>query len=443
MQEKYKFAQTEKMQEKKKRIAFKTLGCRLNHYETDSIATQFGEGDYEIVPFEETADIYLINSCTVTHESDKKVKTYIKRAHRKNQEAMTVVMGCMANSEKESLKARKDVSLVIENEKKSYVHSLIDAQVKGELFDWEHLAENRFNYGIAAPLFHTRSLIKIQDGCDNFCSFCIIPQVRGRAVSRPAAAVLENIKQLIAAGYKEIVITGVNIGRYQSDGLNFEGLLRQILTLEGDFRVRISSLEPDGFSDDFYKLFLHPKLTPHLHLCLQSGSDKILKAMRRMYDVQQFRTVVKTLRKHIPHFNFTTDIIVGFPGETQEDFEQTLQLIQELNFGHVHTFKYSKRKRTKAANMKEQIPEHIKSKRSEQVRLLANKLQENYRKQFVGKTLKVLTESVSEEHATGYSENFVPVKIIGNNLVANTFYELTITQIHKNNETILQGTISG
>ncbi len=430
------------MHEKKKKIAFKTLGCRLNHYETDSIATQFVDSDYEVVPFEEKADIYLINSCTVTHESDKKVKTFIKRAHRSNNDAMTVVMGCMANSEKESLEARDDVSLVIENEKKSYVHSLIDAQMKGEILELESLQENRFNYGIAAPIFHTRSLIKIQDGCDNFCSFCIIPKVRGRGTSRPVADILNNIKELVAAGYKEVVITGVNIGRYKSDGLNFEGLLTQILDLEGDFRVRISSLEPDGFSNDFYKLFLHPKLTPHLHLCLQSGSDRILKSMRRMYTVEQFCKVVTTMREHIPHFNFTTDIIVGFPTETDEDFQQTLQLMKELQFGHVHTFKYSKRKKTKAANMKEQVPENIKSQRSEQVRVLAEELKTAYREQFIGKTQKVLIERVFDDYATGHGENFVPVKILGTDFQKNTFCEVKIEGIDKENDCGLIGGIS-
>lgn len=423
------------MQKAKKKIAFKTLGCRLNHYETDSIATQFGEGgEYEIVPFEEKADIYLINSCTVTHESDKKVKTYIKRAHRTNEKAMTVVMGCMANSEKEALKARKDVSLVIENEKKSYVHSLIDGQIKGEIIDIDALQENRFNYDIAAPIFHTRSLIKIQDGCDNFCSFCIIPQVRGRATSRPVQEVLDNIISLVEAGYKEVVITGVNIGRYTADGLNFEGLLTEILNLEGDFRVRISSLEPDGFNDDFYKLFLHPKLTPHLHLCLQSGSDKVLKDMRRMYDVEKFRTVVNSMRKHIPNFNFTTDIIVGFPDETEDDFQQTLEVMEELNFGHVHTFKYSKRKRTKAANMQNQVPENVKTQRSEILRNLADRLQQNYRKSFIGTTQKVLIERVFDDYATGYGEYFVPVKIMGKDIEHNTFYTVLIDRVEEDSD---------
>ncbi|PVX51084.1 threonylcarbamoyladenosine tRNA methylthiotransferase MtaB [Balneicella halophila] len=426
---------------KKKRIAFKTLGCRLNHYETDSIATQFDNGDYEIVPFDNEADIYLINSCTVTHESDKKVKTFIKRAHRTNERAMTVVMGCMANSEQEALEAREDVSLVIGNEKKSYVHSLIDAQVKGEILELDNLQENRFNYGIAAPIFHTRSLIKIQDGCDNFCSFCIIPQVRGRGVSRPVNEILENIQNLIGAGYKEVVITGVNIGRYKSEGLNFEGLLSKILNLEGDFRVRISSLEPDGFTEDFYKLFSHPKLTPHLHLCLQSGSDKVLKDMRRMYDVEQFRKVVQSMRKHIPNFNFTTDIIVGFPGETDDDLQYTLDLMEEFHFGHVHTFKYSKRKRTKAANMENQVPEIIKTQRSEKVRTLAEKLQQDYRKQFLGTQQKVLIERVHDDYATGYGEHFVPVKIVGKNLIHNTFYHVGITAIEENKDFQLVGNV--
>lgn len=416
-----------------KKIAFKTLGCRLNHYETDSIATQFDQSGYEIVDFDSKADIYLINSCTVTHESDKKVKSFIKRAHRRNNGAVKVVMGCMANSEKESLKSREDVDFVIGNEDKTAVHSIIDAHIKGEIFDLDNIQENRFNYGIASPIFHTRSLIKIQDGCDNFCTFCIIPQVRGRGVSRPVASIVENIKELVEAGYKEVVITGVNIGRYKSDGLNFEGLLKEILNIEGDFRVRISSLEPDGFGEDFYKLFLHPKLAPHLHLCLQSGSDKILQSMRRFYSIEQFTSVVNSLRKIIPQFNITTDIIVGFPTETEADFEETLAVMKDLHFGHVHTFKYSKRKRTKASHMKEQVPENEKTERSEIVRNLADELQISYRSQFIGSTQRVLTERVFKHYATGYGEYYVPIKIKGENLQRNTFYEVEITGIDEKN----------
>lgn len=412
-----------------KRVAFKTLGCRLNHYETDSLATQFSLENYEIVDFDEVADIYIINSCTVTQQSNQKVQTQIKRAHRCNHKAMKVVMGCMANSEKEALEQRDDVDCVIGNEKKSYTYAIVDSLVKNEMFDLDSVSENRFNYKIANPLFHTRSLVKIQDGCDNFCSFCIIPKVRGRAVSRPVEDVLKNVSDLVASGYKEVVITGVNIGRYEYNEDNFESLLVKILNLSGDFRVRISSLEPDGFGDRFYELFRHPKLTPHLHLCLQSGSPKILEKMRRMYSLETFAKTVSDLRSINPLFNITTDIIVGFPSETDDDFEATLSVMKEMLFGHVHTFKYSVRKQTKAANMEAQIPEIQKTVRSQKVRELAEILQVSYRKQFVGKTLKVLTERVGDKYATGYSEYFVPVKIVAQNLQQNKLYEVKITEV--------------
>lgn len=421
------------------KIAFKTLGCRLNHYETDSIATQFSINNYEIVDFDEIADIYVINSCTVTQQSNQKVQTHIKRAHRTNEKAMKVVMGCMANSEKEALLARKDVDCIIENEKKSYTYTIVDSLLKKEMFDPDTVPEDRFNYDIANPLFHTRSLVKIQDGCDNFCSFCIIPQVRGRAVSRPVTEVLENVTELIDSGYKEVVITGVNIGRYKHGEDDFESLLQKILRLEGDFRVRISSLEPDGFGHKFYELFKHPKLTPHLHLCLQSGSSSILKKMRRMYTLETFAKTVADLRSVHPLFNITTDVIVGFPTETNADFEATLDVMRQMQFGHVHTFKYSVRKKTKAANMDEQVSEQLKTERSQKVRELAAKLQKEYREQFVGKTQQVLVERLGEEYATGYGESFVPVKIIATGLERNKFCKVRITKVANDSNLTLVG----
>ncbi len=423
----------------KKKIAFKTLGCRLNHYETDAIASQFDKEKYQIVDFQEKADIYLINSCTVTHQSDHKVHYYINRANRQNKEALLVVMGCMANSEKELLEARPEIDYVIENEKKSATHSLIDAHVNGELFNMDAKEEDRFRYEISDRIFHTRSLVKIQDGCDNFCTFCIIPQVRGRAASRPVPEILQNVHDLLDAGYKEIVITGVNIGRYRHKGVNFEQLVKQILEIEGDFRLRISSLEPDGFTSKFFELFQNPKLTPHLHLCLQSGSDSILKGMKRMYNKQDFVESLQAIRKEILDFNFTTDIMVGFPGETEDDFDQTLKLIETLNFGHIHTFKYSVRKNTKAAEMPNQVPENLKTKRSEWVRKKASEQQKKYRTSFVGKTQKVLVEKAGAEYATGYGQHYVPVCIQASNLTKNEFYEAKIIGVNK--DLSLQGVL--
>ena len=206
-------------------------------------------------------------------------------------------------------------------------------------------------------------MIKIQDGCDNFCTFCIVPMVRGKAVSRSEKDILENIRQVIDLGYKEIVLTGVNISRYDWEGLNFTGLLENILSLDGKFRVRISSIEPEGFGDHLFDLFMHEKLCPHLHLCLQSGSDRILMQMRRAYTLPSYMEIVEQLRTRHPLFNFTTDIMVGFPGETEQDFEATCNVIREVGFSHVHTFKYSRREGTRAARMEEQVHiQHSKCK---------------------------------------------------------------------------------
>ena len=263
------------------------------------------------------------------------------------------------------------------------------------------LKEDIFGFTVAEKSFHTRSMIKIQDGCDNFCTFCIVPMVRGRAVSRPEKDILENIRQVIDLGYKEIVLTGVNISRYDHEGLNFTGLLEKILELEGNFRVRISSIEPEGFGNQLYDLFSHEKLCPHLHLCLQSGSDRILMQMRRVYTLPSYMNIVDQLRARFPLFNFTTDIMVGFPGETEEDFEATCKVIREVGFSHVHTFKYSVREGTRAARMDDQIPSKIKNERSIIVRNLAAENKLRYRKLFAGLTQTVLVENITGWNCQG------------------------------------------
>jgi threonylcarbamoyladenosine tRNA methylthiotransferase MtaB len=347
-----------------KKIAFKTLGCRLNQYETDSVVSNFINAGYEVVDFNEQADAYIINTCTVTNMSDHKSRQTINQASRKNEKAVLVVTGCMANHHKEKLEANDKITYTIENDRKGSIFHLLDSHFKGEIISPEELKQDRFAFGAAEKSFHTRSLIKIQDGCDNFCTFCIVPHVRGRASSRSWENIKSNIEEVLKFGYKEIVLTGVNIGRYERDGITFEELIEKILNIPGDFRIRISSIEPEGFGDKLFNLFSHPKLMPHLHMCLQSGSDKILLKMRRQYTVDEFKTMVHKIKKKIPDFNFTTDIMVGFPGETEEDFQETCKVSEQLGFSHVHTFKYSIRKGTRAERMPDQVHEKIKTERS-------------------------------------------------------------------------------
>ena len=410
-----------------KKIAFKTLGCRLNLFETDALASQFAKNDYEIVEFSQEADVYVINSCTVTNQSDQKSRNAISQADRVNKDALTIVTGCMATNYKEKLQESEKIDYVVDNDHKSSILSLVEAHRHGEIVKPEMFKKDLFSYAPAEETFHTRSLIKIQDGCDNFCTFCIIPKVRGRAVSRPAKDIFENIKQVVDFGFKEVVLTGVNIGRYQDGEIDFEKLVEKILAIPGDFRVRISSIEPDGYSEKFFRLFANPKLAPHMHICLQSGSEDVLLRMRRMYTAKQFLETAEKIKQSYPDFNLTTDIIVGFPGETEEDFQQTVDMAKKINFGHIHTFKYSVRTGTRAERMPNQVPEKIKTERSEVIRKISDNTKLNYRKSFKGKTQNVLVEKILKNgFATGYGENYIPVLIQKKGLKQNEFYKVQL-----------------
>ncbi len=417
------------MDNKTRTISFKTLGCRLNQYETDALVSRFHNGGYQIVNFGEKADITVINTCTVTNQSDQKSRNYISQASHLNPGGVLVVAGCMANHRKEILEKQKNISYVIENEYKNGIFDLVDAHFSGEIFDPASAKPDVFGYETVQKSLHTRTSIKVQDGCDNFCSFCIIPRVRGRATSRPLNDILENVKRVINNGFKEIVITGVNIGRYDYEGLNFEKMLEKVLEIPGDFRIRISSLEPDGLSDHFHELFSHPKMCPHLHLCLQSGSDRILLQMRRMYTVSSFMQVVEKFRNRFPLFNFTTDIIVGFPGENDEDFHRTMEIAKEAAFTHIHTFRYSDRTGTRASRMPEHIPQTITANRSETVRLISEENLYEYQNLMIGESQEVLIEKTDEQgFASGYGQHYLPLRFYSPEASKNTFEKLTISK---------------
>ena len=421
-----------------KTIAFKTLGCRLNQYETDALASQFQNSDYQIVNLNQGADVVVVNTCTVTGQSDQKSAQVIRQATRHNKNAVVVVAGCMVNNHGDKLQAESsDRTYFVDNAHKSAIYSLVEAHFQGEIGDPAKLNADLFNYLPAEKTFHTRSWVKIQDGCNNFCTYCIIPKVRGRATSRPVEDVLENIRQVIDFGYKEIVLTGVNIGRYTYDDVDFEALVEKILDLPGDFRLRIGSIEPEGFGDRLFKLFRHPKLTPHLHLCLQSGSDKILKKMRRMYSLESFTAIMEKVRQRYPDFNFTTDIIVGFPDETEVDFQESVEGIKNLGFGHIHTFKYSVREGTRAEKMLDHIPEKIKTQRSEIIRHLADEEKLKYRSSFIGKEQTVLVEKVVDGWAQGYGEHYLPVRFPTEGVSSNEFHRVKIHDIMGGEEPVL------
>ncbi|HDR89553.1 MAG TPA: tRNA (N(6)-L-threonylcarbamoyladenosine(37)-C(2))-methylthiotransferase MtaB [Bacteroidetes bacterium] len=422
-----------------RKIAFKTLGCRLNKYETEALASEFIRKGYELVPFHQKADAYVINTCTVTNQSDRKSRYEISRAARRNPSSAVIVTGCMANSAKEQLEKQGNITYVVDNEHKHAVFSLLEAHFRGETARPDTFEKDIFGFGVAGQTFHTRSFVKIQDGCDNFCTFCIIPFVRGRAASRPAQEILHNVQQVVGLGFREVVLTGVNIGRYHFEGVRFEQLIEKILELPGDFRLRISSMEPEGFTDHFFGLFSHPKLTPHLHLCLQSGSDPVLLRMRRMYTVAQFMEIIHKIRRLHPGFNFTTDIMVGFPGETDKDFEQTCRVVREAGFSHVHTFKYSVREGTRAARMEDQIPEKVKTARSEIIRAISRENRLAYLRSWIGKEQTVLTEKIRSKTGSGYGEHYIPVEIDLPGIKQNEFYRVVLTELQQRKVPVLTG----
>jgi threonylcarbamoyladenosine tRNA methylthiotransferase MtaB len=413
----------------KRKVAFKTLGCRLNQFETDSVLTDFHKSGYEIVAFNESADVYVVNTCTVTNRGDHKSKTAINQAVHHTNGSLVVVTGCMAESQKQYLEGRGDITYVVDNKSKSSILPMVEAHFNGEIFTPDLLRNDVFGFSVAEKSFHTRSMIKIQDGCDNFCTFCIVPIVRGRAVSRPEQDILENIRQVVDLDYKEIVLTGVNISRYEYEGLNFTALLEKILDIDGKFRVRISSIEPEGFGEPFFKLFSNEKLCPHLHLCLQSGSDHVLMRMRRNYNMSDYLRIIEALKSRYPLFNFTTDIMVGFAGETDKDFEDTCKVIREVGFSHVHTFKYSVRRGTRSEQMSEQVTEKIKQRRSIIAREIALENKLKYRQLFTGKQQIVLVEKNNNGLAKGYGQHYVPVEFKSEQPGNNYFSAVTIRNI--------------
>lgn len=393
-----------------RRIAFNTLGCRLNQYETDALATRFRDNGFEIVSYEEEADAYVINTCTVTDKSDRKSRNAISRARRQAGNPVVVATGCYTENNKRYLQERLGVTYVVDNRHKNAIFTLLDAHFRGEVGEPDALPGDRFDFNETTGGFHTRRTIKIQDGCDNFCSFCIIPFVRGKAVSRPSGEIVDSINRTVEEGGKEIVLTGVNISRYRHEGTDFIDLVARILRLDGDFRVRISSIEPDLPASGLAELVNHPKFCPHLHLCLQSGSDRILEIMDRQYTLAGFEKLVGEIRKRDADFNFTADIMVGFPGETDADFEDTSRVVRQMQFSHIHTFPYSMRTGTAAAAMSDQLPENIKSERAKLIRMISDKNKKEYRRRFIGKEQIILVEKIRDGMGHGYGEHYVPVQ---------------------------------
>ncbi|MDF2844144.1 MAG: hypothetical protein K0R00_2570 [Herbinix sp.] len=409
----------------KKKAAFLTLGCKVNSYETEAMRSMFETAGYDIVDFKDTADVYVVNTCTVTNIADRKSRQMLHQAKHRNPNAVIAAVGCYVQAAEEVLLADSAVDLVVGNNKKSDIVSMVErcfnSNKKEDLvvdineeFEYEEL-----NNITASE--KTRAFIKIQDGCNRFCSYCIIPYVRGRVRSRQEEEILAEIKGLIEKGYKEFVLTGIHISSYGSEResqleLPLAKLIQRIGELEGIERIRLGSLEPRIITEEFLQAIAGvSQFCPHFHLSLQSGSDSVLKRMNRKYSSDEYYQGVKLIRTFFDTPSFTTDVIVGFPGETQEEFEQTLEFVKKVGFADIHVFKYSKRAGTKAAVMPEQIQEEIKNVRSTELITLAQKMGREYMDHFVGRLEKILFEEEivvdGKQYQVGHNERYLKLAV--------------------------------
>ena len=410
-----------------KTVAFHNLGCKVNSYEMDAMLQELRKHGYEIVAFEEKADIYIVNTCTVTNMADRKSRQMLHKAKKTNPEAIVVAVGCYVQSDTEGVRADAAVDLMIGNNKKKDLVAILENYMNGieeeSVIDINHTDEYE-EMRLTGTQEHTRAYIKIQDGCNQFCSYCMIPYARGRVRSRRKEDILEEIKGLLQAGYQEFVLTGIHISSYGVDlkkaGTSEDDLLSLMQAIDkiaGVKRLRLGSLEPRIITEEFAKgISALEHICPHFHLSLQSGCEETLKRMNRHYTPEQFYAGVELLRKTFEHPAITTDVIVGFPGETAEEFETTRAFLEKVKFCEMHVFKYSKRKGTRAAVMENQIPEPVKTQRSNVLIAMDEKDTAIFREYYLGKEAEVLLEEKKEiggqEYWIGHTKEYVKVALL-------------------------------
>lgn len=406
-----------------KRAALHNLGCKVNAYETKAMQELLEQYGYEIVPFEEEAEVYIINTCSVTNMADRKSRQMLHRAKKQNPDAVVVAAGCYAQSAGEELLKDSAVDILIGNNEKGRLPQILEDWETSRRASYLHDLTRETEYerlSLSQNEGHTRAYVKIQDGCNQFCSYCIIPYTRGRVRSRSLSDICKEVEKLARGGYQEVVLTGIHLDSYGADLPDGEGDLLQVIHeiagVEGIRRIRLGSLEPRIMSESFVRaLSLEEKLCPHFHLSLQSGCDRTLKRMNRRYDTEEFRACCGRLRRYFDQPALTTDVIVGFPGETEEEFGETLAFLKEICFFETHVFKYSRRKGTKADRMEDQIPEEIKTKRSDVLLTLSRKNRQAYQRRLLGRRVEVLMEEScvleNEMYQIGHTREYVQVAV--------------------------------
>jgi threonylcarbamoyladenosine tRNA methylthiotransferase MtaB len=381
-------------------IALDTVGCKLNQAESQLFARQFAQKGYRLVPADNGADVYILNTCTVTHVADGKCRKLLNQARRRNPEALVVAIGCYVERARQDLAQIKGVDLVFDNSQKTDLVSLLEAS--GYLSPPSAQAP-------AKAGFRTRAFVRVQDGCNNFCAYCIVPLVRGGERSLPADGVISEIKQRSAEGDKEVVLTGTEIGAYNHQDVGLAGLLKRILKETGIARLRLSSLQPPEITPELLELWCDERLCRHFHLSLQSGSDSVLQRMGRRYNTADYKRAVAQIRKAVPDAAITTDIIVGFPGESDTEFRESYDFAKQTQFARIHVFPYSPRPGTKAAAMPHHVEDRVKQERSRQMLALGRACVRNFRKRFLGQTVMVLWEKQTGGVWSGLTDNYIRV----------------------------------
>lgn len=427
-----------------KKAALHNLGCKVNAYETEAMQELLEQNGYEIVPFQEGADIYIINTCTVTNMADRKSRQMIHRAKNMNPDAIVVAAGCYVQAQENSDKIDECIDIVIGNNKKQNLIEILEEYeqkrkeadgvfVQQEVIDINHTKEYE-ELHLTKTAEHTRAYIKVQDGCNQFCTYCIIPYMRGRVRSRRKEEVVEEVSALAANGYKEVVLTGIHLSSY---GVDFEeketllSLIQAVHAIEGIERIRLGSLEPRIITEEFASaLSALPKICPHFHLSLQSGCEETLKRMNRKYSAEEYFEKCMLLRKYFENPALTTDIIVGFPGETEEEFEESRAFVEKVNFYETHIFKYSKRQGTKAAVMPNQVPEPEKTKRSNTLLALDERNRKAYEEQFSGKETEILVEEQMEKDGKtywiGHTKEYIRLAILSDENLSGRLLKVTV-----------------
>ena len=422
---------------KKLKIAATTLGCKVNVYDTEAMLSMFKNSGHEITDFDSIADVYIVNTCTVTNFGDKKSRQMLRLAKKTNPNAIVVAAGCYTQVSPQEISAIDGVNILIGTKERNRIVEIVENYIENqepESYIFDIMKETKFeNLEINNLSDKTRGYVKIQEGCDKFCTYCIIPYARGPVRSRTPEDIISEIKKLRNNGYKEIVLVGINVASYGKDlkYTNLISILKEVHEISGVERIRFSSVEPTVITNEFIECLKDmPKICDHFHLSLQSGSGNILKKMNRSYAKNDYKQAVLKLRKIMPQVGITTDIIVGFPGESEEDFLESYEFVKEMALAKIHVFQYSPKKGTKASRFSDQIQNRIKEERSKKMIALGEDLQKHFLESFVGKNLDILFEKRNKQgFYEGYSTNYIPVKFFSQKCIENEIFNLKVLKI--------------